>query len=40
MIKISHQAGHKKIMKLAKLEVIIPVGKGRGVSYQLNWVDG
>ena len=36
MFKISHQAAHKEIMKLVKLEVIKPVGKGRSLSYQLN----
>lgn len=35
MFKISSQAAHKEIMKLVKLEVIKPVGKGRGLSYQM-----
>lgn len=35
MFKISPQAAHKEIMKLVKLEVIEPVGKGRSLSYQM-----
>jgi predicted HTH transcriptional regulator len=35
MFRISPQAVHKEIMKLVKLDVITPVGKGRGLSYQL-----
>jgi len=35
MFKISPQAAHKEIIKLVKLEVIKPFGKGRGLSYQL-----
>jgi Fic family protein len=35
MFYISPQASHKEMMKLVKLEVIKPVGKGRSLSYQL-----
>jgi len=35
MFKVSPQAAHKEIIKLVKLEVIKPFGKGRGLSYQL-----
>lgn len=37
MFKISSQAAHKEIMKLVKLDVIKPVGKGRSLSYQLQF---
>jgi len=33
MFKISPQAAHKEIKKLLKLEVVKPVGKGRGLYY-------
>jgi len=33
--KVSPQAAHKEIIKLVKLEVIKPFGKGRSLSYQL-----
>ncbi|HHT9123626.1 MAG TPA: Fic family protein [Candidatus Wunengus sp. YC63] len=36
MFKISAQAAHKEVTKMIKLEVIKPIGKGRGLSYQLN----
>jgi len=32
---ISPQAAHKEIKKLIKLEVVKPVGKGRGFYYAL-----
>jgi Fic family protein len=35
MFKISAQAAHKEILKLVKLDVIKPIGKGRTLSYQL-----
>ncbi|RLF75780.1 hypothetical protein DRN39_06780 [Thermococci archaeon] len=35
MFKITSQAAYKEIMKLVKLDVIEPVGKGRSLSYQL-----
>jgi Fic family protein len=35
MFKVSPQAAHKEIIKLVKLEVIKPFGKGRSLSYQL-----
>ncbi len=35
MFKISPQAAHKEIKKLLKLEVVKPVGKGRGLYYAL-----
>ncbi|MBI2472718.1 MAG: Fic family protein [Planctomycetes bacterium] len=35
MFKISAQAVHKEVTKMVKLEVIKPIGKGRGISYQL-----
>ncbi|MBI5326992.1 MAG: Fic family protein [Deltaproteobacteria bacterium] len=35
MFKISSQAAHKEIVKLVKLDVIKPAGKGRSLSYQL-----
>ena len=35
MFKISPQAAHKEIMKLVELDVLSPIGKGRGLSYQL-----
>ncbi len=35
MFKISAQAAHKEITKLIDLEVIISVGKGRNLNYQL-----
>lgn len=34
MFKVSPQAAHKEIIKLIKLEVIKPFGKGRSLSYQ------
>jgi len=34
MFKVSPQAAHKEIIKLVKLEVIKPFGKGRSLSYQ------
>jgi len=35
MFKISPQAAHKEMNKLAQLNVIKSVGKGRSLSYQL-----
>jgi Fic family protein len=35
IFKISSQAAHKEIMKLVELDVLSPIGKGRGLSYQL-----
>ena len=35
IFKISPQAAHKEIKKLLKLEVVKPVGKGRGLYYVL-----
>jgi Fic family protein len=35
IFKISHQAAHKEITKLVKLDVIKPIGKGRSLAYQL-----
>lgn len=35
IFRISPQAAHKEILKLVKLDVIKPVGKGRSLSYQL-----
>ncbi len=35
MFNISPQAAHKEINKLVKLEVVKPIGKGRGLYYDL-----
>jgi len=35
MFKYSSQAAHKEILKLVKLDVINPVGKGRAFSYRI-----
>ena len=33
MFKISPQSAHKEIKKLMKLQVVKPIGKGRGLYY-------
>ena len=35
MLNISSQAAHKEIIKLVKLDVLNPAGKGRSLFYQL-----
>lgn len=35
MFKISSQAAHKELIKLVKLDVIEPIGRGRSLSYHL-----